>query len=189
MTDYISLLETNVSIDSPESQILNQALRDNILAINEGAAGAPSLHSNAFLGHVESDGEAAGAFVIFSDSATTSGNPSYTWLRTGGVRMSISGSATEYTGAVAGEISVNGVVVLTTSYVDYPSSFSGSVDLDLTQSDIVSFKALGNVTGNSTEDPQVFSFGMSVGVDINSTLHRAHGRIGINSGSTGYKNE
>ena len=162
MTDYINLLETNVSIDSPESQILNQALRDNILAINEGAAGAPRYQPAAFSGHTNGDFEVAGDIVLTTQNYITG---DITWMRSGTFRILLRVTSSSATGNYA-TFTVNGDVVLTTATVGASSSADITGDIELNSGDVISCE---RYTAGIT-------FGLIaqfwVGVGINSSLIR-----------------
>lgn len=48
MPDYTEISDTQVAVDAPLTQQLMQALRDNQLAIGEGASGAPRIQNAAY---------------------------------------------------------------------------------------------------------------------------------------------
>lgn len=48
MTTYTAIPDTSIDIDSPVTQPLMTALRDNPIAIAEGSSGAPSIETAAF---------------------------------------------------------------------------------------------------------------------------------------------
>ena len=83
MTTYRAVSDTEVAVDAPLTQQLMQALKDNQLAIGEGASGAPR-QSHLALGNVQA-GEKPIIFWArntgFNGSTATTGNDYYskTW--------------------------------------------------------------------------------------------------------------
>lgn len=48
MADYTTITDAAIDPDSPGTQVLFEALRDNVIAVTEGATSAPNFQTAAF---------------------------------------------------------------------------------------------------------------------------------------------
>lgn len=66
MTTYTTIPNSEVDQDSPVTQTLMSALRDNPIAITEGSAGAPKIQTNAISDNAVTEGKIANTAVTLS---------------------------------------------------------------------------------------------------------------------------
>ena len=71
MTNYTTISNSEVDQDSPVTQTLMSALRDNPIAITEGSAGAPKIQTNAIADNAVTENKIANYVVTTNKIANT----------------------------------------------------------------------------------------------------------------------
>lgn len=90
MPSYRPINDTEVAVDAPLTQQLMQALKDNVLAIQEGATGAPKIASNAFpcvAGNIQVIGDSINTGLVYGTTASDIDSATYTFNRSGTVKI------------------------------------------------------------------------------------------------------
>lgn len=115
MTTYTTIPDTDIDQDSPVTQPLMTALRDNPIAIAEGSAGAPSIETAAF----GSTYYTAGGIGTYVWATRTNGSTDVTFGST------LAGTSLSPTSAVYG-VAGPGQASVTSYNFDTASALSGT---------------------------------------------------------------
>lgn len=132
MTDYTTLADADLAQDKPVTQAKARALRDNPLAIAEGATGAPKIQHDALFEF------SAGDYILArSDDDASTTSTSYTKVkeivaaRAGTFRIKFNLTAFQDGGSNHGygKIYVNGIAVGTERHVNFGANTQFSEDI------------------------------------------------------------
>lgn len=144
MTTYTTIPNSDVDQDSPVTQPLMTALRDNPIAIVEGATGAPRM-SLGFLPEIAAGDEIK---VAMDTDFVVGGSPTLIFrcgiFQTGSVRIKVNLSS-----AVSTQIYANSSASGGTTIYNSPSSAAISVDYTITDPRIIEVYVNGSVTVTS----------------------------------------
>lgn len=158
MATFTAIPDTDLDANSPITENLMLALRDNVLAIQEGDATAPKIQTDAYAdGSITSDKLAstsvfpsltAGNYVAAIDPETRSTtSTSYVKLseikigakENGSIRVSFSLKTNGVSGTAYGRVYKNGIAIgtvrssTTIAYTEFSQDFSGIIAGDLIQ--------------------------------------------------------
>lgn len=145
MTDYTTLADADLAQDKPVTQAKARALRDNPIAIAEGATGAPKIQQDALYEF------SVGDYLVASsddDSSTTSASyakvKEIVVARGGAFRVKFTLTSTNTGGSnhAYGKIYVNGVAVGTERHINFGSKAEFSEDVTgLKKADLIQIYA------------------------------------------------
>lgn len=150
MTAYTTVPNSDIDQDSPVSQPLMQALRDNPLAMFEGASGAPRLQGGAhptFAAGTLDLMNVYGTGVVFTASFTASGSASGTSydeefrfcaLNAGGLRASV--DMNRGTGVASAMRVVRNGTVLSTVTNTTATYGVQTIDFSFAQGDVIALQ-------------------------------------------------
>ena len=143
MTTYSPIANGSVDAGSPIDESLVTALRDNPIAIAEGASGAPAIASTAVLleagitafpepvvGDVRIyGGNSSYGFTEVEGVSSSTFGPTHTMLRSGNFRFRMRYSKTNFQGTCRMQLFKNGVSIYTSGFIG--STLSNTVELDV----------------------------------------------------------
>lgn len=150
MADYIPILDSQLEPKAPVTSELMFQLRDNPVAITEGALGAPRVHADAMGGSVVGENllfKSATAKIegsgVDSPWETVHATTCFRATTSGGIRITV--TRVNSTGVYGYRIVKNDVVVATTT-----SNASLSADINFVAGDVIWVEARGG-SNNGTD--------------------------------------
>jgi hypothetical protein len=156
MTTYRAISNTEVAVDAPITQQLVQALKDNVLAIQEGDASAPDIALAAHPDVTNTSNSGLPMCAVFCQHATDASqqyavSPEVIFNRAGTYYCRASISLSTFSGRVQMDIYKNNSVVLT-NVVACVQNQSATADLTITvaRGDRIAIRA--NITSGSTSN-------------------------------------
>jgi hypothetical protein len=157
MADYTTITDAQVDPEAPITSELMSALRDNPIAIAEGAVGAPRIVADTFNGAVAGSTllfSALGTNVTFSSGALSPNfidvpGARFRAVTSGTVRVSFEYAASPSTGQnVTVQVTKNGTSVFSQSKTTATYT-THTVDVSYVAGDVINVRGQGGTTGGS----------------------------------------
>ena len=162
MPDYRVIADSEVQPDAPVTSSLGFALRDNPIAIAEGAVGAPRIRT---AGAFDGDAPAAGGGVIvvpsfamgvasgFNPFADSNGGPleeNFSFMTVGSGSLRLQSGTVSVSGSGALEVIFNG-----SSVASVGNGQSLNIVVNYSTNQVIRFRAWKSVVPNSVSAPNI----------------------------------